>query len=72
MSEKKEKAMDRKFLEKVLHEMKTSPDYTMEDLLKIQNALLVLSGYGLVDMDLFLEVSKYIAQKGEANAKAKG
>jgi len=58
--------MTRQALEKLLYEMKHSPDYTMEDLLKIQSALTVLQGYGLADLDLCLEVSKFIIQKKES------
>ena len=55
--------MDKKALEKILHEIKTSPEYTLEDLSKIRDALVVLQGYGLADLDLLLEVMKFINQK---------
>lgn len=60
--------MNKVALEKLLHEMKTCPEYTLQDLFKIRDALIVLRGYGLVDMDLLIEVLKYINQKGENNS----
>ena len=58
--------LSKEAIEKLLYEIKHSPDYTMDDLLKISNALTVLQGYGLADLDLCLEVSKFIIQKGES------
>lgn len=57
--------MNKVALEKLLHEMKICPEYTLQDLFKIRDALIVLRGYGLVDMDLLLEVMKFINQKAE-------
>jgi len=45
--------------------MKEEPGYDLQDLFKIRDALMVLQGYGLADMDLLLETMKYINQIGE-------
>lgn len=60
--------MDAMALKRLLREMKSDPEYTLEDLFKIRDALVVLQGYGLADLDLLLEVMKYINQKGENNS----
>jgi hypothetical protein len=59
--------MNKSALVKILHEMKNCPEYKLEDLFKIRDALVILQGYGLADMDLLLEVMKYINQKAENN-----
>jgi hypothetical protein len=57
--------MNRVGLEKLLYEIKTCPEYTIQDLFKIRDALVILQDYGLVDLDLLLEVMKFINQKAE-------
>lgn len=57
--------MNKQALEKLLNEMKTCPDYSILDLFKIRDALVVLQGYGLEDLDLVLEVMKLINQESE-------
>ena len=39
--------------------------YSFRDLFRIRDALLILADYGLADLDLLKEVSKYIKQKEE-------
>jgi len=57
--------MNREALDKLLEEMNKPDKYTLQDLFKIRDALVVLQGYGLVDMDLLIEVMKFINQEGE-------
>ena len=52
-------------LGEMLYEIKTSSEYTLQDLFKIRDALVVLQGYGFADLDLLLEVMKFINQKAE-------
>lgn len=53
---------------KVLNAIKNSSEYTLQDLFRIRDALMVLREYDLVDLDLLLEVMKFINDKGEKNA----
>ena len=59
--------MNREALDRLLEEMKQPDKYTLQDLFKIRDALVVLQGYGLVDMDLLIQVMKFINQEGEKN-----
>ena len=59
--------MNKEGLEKLLKEINQPDKYTLQDLFKIRDALVVLQGYGLVDMDLLIEVMKFINQEGEKN-----
>jgi len=59
--------MNKQALERLFEEMKSAPEYTLQDLFKIRDALMILQGYGLADMDLLIEVMKFINEKGENN-----
>jgi len=61
-------AMDQQALERLLQDIKNERGYDLQDLFKIRDALIVLQGYGLADLDLLIEVMKYINQKGENNS----
>ena len=52
-------------INKLLYDIKNTSDYSIQDLFKIRDALVVLQGYGLADIDLLLEVMKFINQKAE-------
>jgi len=55
-------------INKLLYDIKNTSDYSIQDLFKIRDALVVLQGYGLADIDLLLEVMKFINQKAENKA----
>lgn len=55
-------------LDRLWNEMKIDKGLGLQDLFKIRDALMILQGYGLADMELMIEVMKYINQIGENNS----
>ena len=39
------------------------PTFTIKELFEIRDSLMILAKYGLADLDLLVEVNKYILQK---------
>ena len=52
-----------KALNVLYKDIKENQDYNLQDLFKIRDALIVLQGYGLADLNLVLEVMKFINEK---------
>jgi hypothetical protein len=55
-------------LKNLMQEMQSSEPYKLQDLFKIRDALMVLQGYGLADLELLIEVMKYINQEGQKSS----
>ena len=56
--------MEDKHLIKLFQVIKETKFYKLPELFQIRDALNILAGYGLADMDLMKEVNLYIEQLG--------